>query len=145
MQMMSCFYGYLILELYHKQFAKGRTYKLLPFGGAYRLEFGYLQQRCFLVKGDFMTDNIKEIPFNRLFAYFLEKTGINKKFRSATYGYRTYDSSWKLFKEKMQIAHHRTVKCFENGEYVEKLEESVYSIVQKSESISVVFLYKKLI
>ena len=78
-------------------------------------------------------------------AYFLKKNGVNKKFRSCDYGYRTYDKSWKLFKSKLQIVHHRTVECFEHGEYVSKLEETVYLIKQAVDSVSVTFAYKKLI
>ena len=87
----------------------------------------------------------KPIPFNQLMAYFLDKTGVNKNFCSCDYGYRTYDNSWKLFKERLQIVHHKTVTCFEHGEYVSKLEETVYSITQVVGSVRVTFLSKTLI
>lgn len=85
-----------------------------------------------------MTEEIKKpIQFNKLMAYFLKEKGIKKEFRSCNYGYKTYDSSWKLFKEKLQIVHHKTVKCFEHGEYVNKLEETVYSITQVTGFVNV--------
>lgn len=97
-------------------------------------------------KGDVVTDtNLKPIEFNKLMAFFLEKQGINKKFRSCNYGYRTYDNSWKLFKERLQIVHHKNVKSFMHGEYVNMLEETVFSIIQSAKSVKVSLVYKKLI
>jgi len=88
---------------------------------------------------------LKPIEFNRLMAYFLKEKKIRLNFRSTHYGYCTYNNEWKLFKEKLQIIHHKTVCCFEHGEYVNKLEETVYSITQVVGFVNVKFVVRKLI
>jgi len=86
-----------------------------------------------------MTKNL-----NKLFAYFLSEKKIPKNFKATSYGYRTYDNSWKLLKDKLQIVHHQNVKYFENGEYTNKLEEIVFKITQVPGLLKVDFVEKKL-
>lgn len=83
--------------------------------------------------------------FHKLMAYFLKEKNIHKKFRRTDYGYRTYDNTWKLFEDKLRIAHHKTVRCFEHGEYVDKLEETLYSIKEVPGFVKVDFVSRRLI
>ena len=86
-----------------------------------------------------------EIPFNKLFGFFLNKKQITTKFRKTEYGFRTFNGAWKLFENSMSITHTKPAKVYNGYDYDNGLEESKYKIVKREKSIDVIFLYTKLI
>lgn len=89
------------------------------------------------------TFSLNEI--RKIFGYFLNAKGIKNKFCKAAYGYRTYDSTWKIFKEKNQIVRHKHIKVLEHGEYTNKLEERIYNIVRNPNAIDMTCVAVRLI
>jgi len=49
----------------------------------------------------------------RVFAFFLEHNKVKKNIRREEYGYRTYDSQWKVFFKTNQIVRHKFVDRFD--------------------------------
>jgi len=87
----------------------------------------------------------KDNEYNKIFAFFLSKKGIVPKFRKTDFGYRTYNSVWKLFKNKDQIVSHKAIPIYNNGEYESRLEERIYKIVRLPNSIDINFVAERLI
>lgn len=86
----------------------------------------------------------KNIEFNRLFAFFLDKKGVVPKFRKTKYGYRTFDNTWKLFEDTLSITHIKPAKVYNGYDYDDGLEETKYEIKKHLEKISIEFVYTKL-
>ena len=87
----------------------------------------------------------KEINFNKLFGFFLNKKGITPKFKKTRYGYRTYDSRWKLFSKSLSITCMKSVKVYNGYDYDRSFEETKYKIEQVTNAINVYFVYRKII
>lgn len=86
-----------------------------------------------------------DIPFNKLFGFFLKQKGASPRFRKIDTGYRTYDKTWILSIANMSITQLKPVKEWNGYEYEYRCEETRYSIRKKENSLDVVFLYTKLI
>jgi len=80
--------------------------------------------------------NLTQEEARKLFAFFLGKIGVEVKFRKTDYGYRTYDSKYKIFIEKNRIVRHRNVRIWKVFEYRYMLEELVFEIVRTDGFIS---------
>lgn len=86
-----------------------------------------------------------EIEFHRLFGFFLNKKGVNPKFRKTKYGYRTYDGVWRLFTDSLSITRTQDVKVYNGYDYDNSYEETKYKIEQTIDLVTHVhFLYKKI-
>jgi hypothetical protein len=88
---------------------------------------------------------LNDDEYNKVFGFFLNQNGITPQFRKTKYGYRTYDSVWKLLKNKDQIVRHKTVSILCGREYEEKLEERIYKIVKLPKRINISFFLERLI
>jgi len=89
---------------------------------------------------------MKQHSLNQVFAFFLSHKGITPKFRKTDYGYRTFNSMWKAFKESMTITKIETVKVYNGYDYDTSLEETKYRIEQCSDGQTHIhFLYRKVI
>jgi hypothetical protein len=86
-----------------------------------------------------------EKQLNKIFGFFLNKKGVNQKFRKTKYGYRTYDNTWKLFANTLSIIHTKPAKVYNGYDYDNGIEESKYQIIKREASIDIAFLYTKLI
>ncbi|MBW6487509.1 hypothetical protein [Sulfurimonas sp.] len=86
-----------------------------------------------------------ENQLNKIFGFFLNKKGVVPKFRKTKYGYRTYNSAWKLFKNTLSIVYTKPTKIYNGCDYDNGTEETRYQIIKREASIDIVFLYTKII
>jgi hypothetical protein len=94
---------------------------------------------------EMMQEQQLDIPFNKLFGFFLKQKGVSPRFRKIDAGYRTYDKSWILSILTMSITHLKPIRVWNGYEFEVKCEETRYVIKRKEKSLHVVFLYTKLI
>jgi len=81
----------------------------------------------------------------KIFAYFLNAKEIKQNFRRESYGYRTYNNSWKIFVNQKVIARHLYTQVLVNGEYETKLQERIYKIERFTDCVKITFFLARLI
>ena len=81
----------------------------------------------------------------KIFAYFLNAKEIKQNFRRESYGYRTYNNSWKIFVNQRIIVRHLYTQVYVNGEYKTRLQEKIYKIERFTDRIKMSFFLERLI
>lgn len=84
---------------------------------------------------------------NKLFGYFLNKVGIQAKFRKTKFGYCTYGNNkevYQLFIDTKKITRTIEIHEFNGYDYDSRIEESQYYIVRKNEKVSIQFVMRKI-
>ena len=81
----------------------------------------------------------------KIFAYFLNAKEIKQDFRRESYGYRTYNNTWKIFVDQKIIVKHTYMQAYIDGEYVSKLQERIYKIERFTDRIKMTFFLERLI